>query len=292
MKPNSVLGAVALVFSFGCDGEPTVEPTATSRKLWCQGQQVDPEMLKLLPPTEEEVFPKTHDCSWGDAPPTPDSAEATTSLESTAEYKVPVATEVGDGSLVMQFTVDVAGTLVPVRYTIDPNTRTHPDYIEASERSLAAGEILNASSPEDPNHAQAVANKIEALATVRLVMRDLGDLDSSLGVALLILGILTQYSDHLSAVNPDQTSLVATFPDAGTGYCVEITSKISDQITSVRIQGDCAAAELTHFLIVETLADKGKWIETDYCVSIAQVREGVGSYRLLAECLRDKHQSH
>lgn len=193
-----------------------------------------------------------------------------------------------DGSVTHRIAPKVAGMAVPLEYTVDAATRALPEYGVALAYAADTFEQLNALPADSPDRATRLCAHIEALATVRLVLRDAGDRDAAFAFAVSVLAALTELDD--TTVMPVSTSLVATFPDAGEGYCNRVTRGIRDQILQVNAFTSCTTDEFNAFLALEVRADQGRGGTTERCESVAWLEDGFGSYQLLVECLQREGQ--
>jgi len=135
-----------------------------------------------------------------------------------------------------------------------------------------------------------------AIAQRRARMRELGESEASMALAVMILAETWRYPE-LQGKPPKITSLVCAFPgteNSGTLYCDKIVAILNDGRPGVnpallQVKDQCEADEINSFMILEVLADKGEIDSSHRCVPIAHAAGG--SYKMLIECFRqDRRQ--
>lgn len=179
-----------------------------------------------------------------------------------------------------------------VKRTVKTSTVNDAENIALRERILEAKSALKR-EPTGKDRTRIIDELMSLCGRQRLRMRELGEQEASLTLALLTLVEGWKYPEYL-AKKPKNTSLVAYFPgteDGGTLYCDKIVDAVDDRRGGVdpfllQMKFQCEGQELESFLIIEAISDKGGVSSSHKCVELAEAIGG--SYKFLLDCLKSR----
>jgi len=179
-----------------------------------------------------------------------------------------------------------------VKRTVKPSTVNDAENVALREKILEEKSALER-EPTGKDRTRIIDELMSLCGRQRLRMRELGEQEASLTLALLTLVEGWKYPEYLTK-KPKDTSLVAYFPgteDGGTLYCDKIVDAVDDRRGGVdpvllRMKFQCEGQELESFLIIEAIADKGGVSSSHRCVEIAEAVGG--SYKVLLDCLKSR----